>query len=198
MVRGHGNSARCSQPHSPGINASHRCLPITPKPMPALPSLCCSSCWVLAWILAMWHSWASSNSCGRCLCPRGGPGCRLGSPCCTGGCNRQEGLDSTSHGAWGRREPSGCWCPPQGCGVRHTSVVSLLEVGSAMRSRALSRGVSTSPRGAPCARPGPRCPRTAGGSPGSTRRWRGSARSPCWDTPTSQRQMGRKGEKKNA
>ena len=35
MVRGHGGSARPPQPRSLGVIASHRCLPITPKPMPA-------------------------------------------------------------------------------------------------------------------------------------------------------------------
>lgn len=59
--------------------------------------------------------------------------------------------------------------------------------GSVARSRALSRGVRMSPRGAPRACPGPRGPNIAGGSPESRRRWRCSARSPCWGIPTSGR-----------
>lgn len=97
------------------------------------------------------------------------------------------------HQPWGLgyKDSLGCQCRSQEYGVCRTSAVSLLEAGSAVRSRALSRGVRTSPRGAPRSRPGPCCPPTAGRSPGSTRRQCGSARCPRWDTPTLQRQTGR-------
>lgn len=118
MVRGCGEGAQ----HSPPLPRSWGyCIRQVPPPSPQtpcqlLPSLCCSSCWVLARISATWRLWASSSSCGCCPCPRGGAGRRPGSPCSTGACNRQEGLDPTSPGAWGIRTPWGVDAGPRSMG----------------------------------------------------------------------------------
>lgn len=63
------------------------------------------------------------------------------------------------------------------------------------RSSARSRGVRTSPRGAPRARPGPSRPREDRGSPESRSRGRRLGRSSCWDIVTLKRQMGWEGRK---
>lgn len=159
---GPGGSARPPQPRSRGVIASHRASPSPQNRCQRLPSLCRSSCWVLARISAICRSWASSSSCGGCRCSCTGGGCRGSSPCATRGAPALRGWTA------GPGEATPKW-PTLGFGVHRTSSVSLLEVGSAVRSRALSRGVSTSPRGAPRARPGPRCPRTAGGTSRSTK-----------------------------
>lgn len=124
-----------------------------------LPSLCRSSCRVLALISATWRSWASSSSCGGCCCPCSESGCRGGSPCGTRG----------SAGRRGWPAALGLLLPALAFRIHCTSTGSLLEVGLAVRSRALSWGVSTSPRGAPRTRPGPCCPHTAGGTPRGTK-----------------------------
>lgn len=56
-----------------------------------LPSLCRSSCRVLARISATWRSWASRSSRGGSQSPCSGSGCRGGSPCGTR-VHGQEGL----------------------------------------------------------------------------------------------------------
>lgn len=108
--RWHSPVGHCGAQHDPTAPLHPKVPSHHPNPCPHPPSLCCSSCWVLARISAMWRSWASTSSCGRCWCPCGGAGRWAGTSCCTGGCSGQEGPDPTSHGAGSR-------CPPRGAGL---------------------------------------------------------------------------------
>lgn len=161
---------------------------VTPEPQRSprtlcrcLRSLCCSSCWVLARISATWRWWASSSS-GSHGSPRGG----LGSPWGTGAAmavvaelTRRGETPHYAAGEWG-------WW-----GL----TLSAGRLAAGPRSSARSRGVRTSPRGAPRARPGPSRPREDRGSPESRSRGRRLGRSSCWDIVTLKRQMGWEGRK---
>lgn len=65
-------------PHSPtlgGLLHPTHASPLPQNRCHLLPSLCRSSCWVLARISATRRSWASSSSCGGCRGPCSGSGC---------------------------------------------------------------------------------------------------------------------------